>query len=624
MKSFFSYIISFITLLNSISFGQTVEQKNVNLYTVDLVNIQKDKVQVTLITPKIQKQSIVYHFPKIVPGTYSNDDYGRYISNFKAFDSNGKELKVIKQGLNSYKILKAKKLFKINYTVDDTWDSPEIKGEYIFEPAGTNINQNNIFAINTHGFIGYFEQLKHFKSKITFLRPNNFYGSSSTIDIKTENNSDTFSYNNYMEMVDAPIMYCKPDTSVLKIGGAEVLISVYSPNNKVTSKEIAKNIETLLEAQKKYLGDTLPIKKYAFLIILSDSVKHAYGALEHSFSSFYYLPEGDAEELSQTIKDVCAHEFFHIVTPLNIHSEEIENFDYNAPKMSEHLWLYEGMTEYAAGHMQAKYGLISIDKYLEIIRNKITNMLNDFDDHLPFTEMSKEVLIKHKKQYSNVYEKGALIGLCLDIKLRELTNGKYGTQDMMKDLSKVYGKNKAFKDNELFDKIIEITKQPSLKEFFDKYVSGSHSLPINEIFNSVGIDYHKSKIEKVLSLGFDEKALDLNTTTQMIYIKNFEQLNLFGKKLGLKQNDEFVSLNGESLALKDFGNTIKKIYGTLKIGEKITLVVNRKNENNSTKQQTLVAEIEETNIALENVLEMNIQSTEAQKQLLKYWLSPIY
>jgi predicted metalloprotease with PDZ domain len=46
--------------------------------------------------------------------------------------------------------------------------------------------------------------------------------------------------------------------------------------------------------------------------------------------------------------DVVSHEFFHIVTPLSIHSKEIQDFDYNDPKMSQHLWMYEGVTEYFA------------------------------------------------------------------------------------------------------------------------------------------------------------------------------------------------------------------------------------------------------------------------------------
>jgi hypothetical protein len=98
------------------------------------------------------------------------------------------------------------------------------------------------------------------------------------------------------------------------------------------------------------LGGDLPVDKYAFLIYTDD--KYGYsggeGALEHSYCSMYYYPERDEKQLADEFVDPCAHEFFHIITPLTIHSEEIQNFDFNDPKMSRHLWLYEGSTEYHA------------------------------------------------------------------------------------------------------------------------------------------------------------------------------------------------------------------------------------------------------------------------------------
>jgi predicted metalloprotease with PDZ domain len=42
------------------------------------------------------------------------------------------------------------------------------------------------------------------------------------------------------------------------------------------------------------------------------------------------------------------HMNFSYRTPLSIHSKEIQDFDYNDPKMSQHLWMYEGVTEYFA------------------------------------------------------------------------------------------------------------------------------------------------------------------------------------------------------------------------------------------------------------------------------------
>lgn len=139
--------------------------------------------------------------------------------------------------------------------------------------------------------------------------------------------------------------------------------------------------------------------------------------------------------MAQTIRDIAAHEFFHILTPLNIHSEQIHDFDYIQPEMSKHLWLYEGVTEYAAGHMQVKYGLMDLPTYLDVLRSKMANA-SSYQDLLPFTQMSEEVLEKYQDQYGNVYEKGALIGLCLDIALLKHSGGKYNLQQLMRDLAK--------------------------------------------------------------------------------------------------------------------------------------------------------------------------------------------
>ena len=62
-----------------------------------------------------------------------------------------------KKNVNQYQIKNAGKLTRITYQVDDTWDSPEIDGEYVFEPAGTSFQNDTLFALNTHGFLGYFK-----------------------------------------------------------------------------------------------------------------------------------------------------------------------------------------------------------------------------------------------------------------------------------------------------------------------------------------------------------------------------------------------------------------------------------------------------------------------------------
>lgn len=620
MKFQSSVLLALLFCLNT--FAQKATQNNNYQFFIDLTKVQNDKLEVSLITPKISKDEVIYNMPKIVPGTYANYDFGRYVSNFKAFDAAGKALSVDKLDKNSYKIKGAKGLAKITYLVDDTWDSPEIEGEYVFEPAGTNIDDNKLFAINTHGFIGYFDDMKRQTYEVTFTKPKGFYGATSLVATKSNAQNDTFTTSNYNDLVDAPIMYCQPDTTILKVGGADILISVFSPNKKATSAEIADNVKTLLEAQKEYLGGTLPIKKYAFVIVLSDNLKNgSYGALEHSYSSFYYLPEASSDELSQTVKDVCSHEFFHIVTPLSIHSHEIGEFDFNKPKMSKHLWMYEGMTEYAAGHMQMKYNLIDLPMYLNMLKSKISNMNDRYKDDIPFTVMSADVLEKYKDQYQNVYEKGALIGLCLDVRLRQLSGGKYGTQNLMRDLSKYYGKEKSFNDEELFDKIAEVTKLPEIRQFFAKYVEGKEPLPIQETLKSVGIDYLKSRKKKEKTLGFSVYNLGINPETKGIFIIDEDGVDELGKKLGFKAGDELVTLNGQKLDLTTFRTTRSEFMANAKEGDEMNYVVMRKDGDKKVETKLsgklFIPEVEE-----KNILTPIDNPTEEQIKLQTAWLVP--
>lgn len=588
-------------------------------YSVDLTKVDNDKLEVTLINPKIDTDEITFRLPKTVPGTYSTDDYGRYLSDFKAFDSKGNQLTANKLDVNSYTIKDAKKLHKISYKIDDTWDSPEIKGTKIFEPTGSDIVANKEYSINTHCFFGYFDGMKQVPYQVTFTKPNGFYGATSMVAKSSTATTDVFEMNNYMDLVDAPILYTQPDTTVLKIGGTDILVSVYSPNKMANSKEIAANINTLLNAQKEYLGGKLPIKKYAFLIVLSDSkTMTSFGALEHSYSSFYYLPEGTSEALSQTVKDVASHEFFHIVTPLNIHSEEIGNFDYNNPKMSKHLWMYEGLTEYAAGHMQAKYELITLSKYLDMLRQKITTM-KSMKDNLPFTEMSANVLDKYKNQYINVYNKGALIGLCLDIKLRQLSEGKYGTQNLMQDLSKTYGKTVSFKDDELFDKITTFT-YPEIRQFFATYVEGKEPLPLTDILQSVGIEYTAEATVKQASLG--GIAIGFNQSTNRLKVANIDKVNDFGKAMGYKANDELVSINGQAMEMMSIQAIMNEYSANTKEGETVTVEVARKNAEGKEEIIKLSAPAILVETKQKNVLRLTENPTAEQLKLRNFWLKP--
>lgn len=474
-----------------------IETKTAYRCFIDLTKVHDDKLTVMVYLPKSTSETVEYRMPRIVPGTYSVYDFGRFVSNFTAFDNKGKKLPVTQTDKNGWQIEDATSLTMVTYDVDDTWDDKDNKN-FIFEPAGTNIQPDTNFTINTFGFFGYLKDRKEIPYELHVTKPMGFYASTGAADLKTGPTNDVLKFSTYHDLADSPIMYCKPDTTWLTVGNSKILVSVFSPNKKADSKTLGADIKQILEAQRNYLGGNLPVKKYAFIINLYKgyfSRSGSYGALEHSYSSFYFLPEMQANTLAQTVRDISAHEFFHIVTPLNIHSEEIQNFDYDKPKMSAHLWLYEGVTEYSATHVQIKYGLMELPDYLDVLLEKVRNM-GTYNDSVPFTTMSLGCLDKYEDQYQNVYEKGALIGLCLDIKLRALSDGKYGIQNLMADLAKKYGKNTPFKDDLLFDEIAKLT-HPEIGTFLKDHVGGNKPLPLKEVFDLVGLTYSNEQYKQV-------------------------------------------------------------------------------------------------------------------------------
>jgi len=617
---------SLLTILSLIICLFSIAQKNdpasTYIFNIDLVHVSDDKVKVELLTPKITKTEITYHLPKIVPGTYSEDDFGRYIEQFSAVDKKGNSLRVTKAYVNSWTISNADKLYKISYLVNDSYDDGVTK-QVIFEPAGSNIQKDTNYVINNQCFLGYFDDMKNMTYEVNIQHPSNMYGSTALTDMDSRSTNDKFVVESYNRIVDNPFMYDEPDTTVIKVGNTDVLISVYSPTKQVTSAFLAKKLSTLLQAQGKYLGGKLPVDKYAFIIYL-DTKKVGYsrgeGALEHSYCSMYYYPERPADQLGDEFVDHAAHEFFHIITPLTIHSEEIQYFDFNHPKMSEHLWLYEGSTEYHAHMVQVKYGLITPDQLLTVLTGKITLSKNQFNDTVPFTTMSSQILGAYKNQFINVYQKGALINMCLDIKLLQLSHGKYGIMNLIHDLSNKYGKQKGFKDDELFGEITKLT-YPEIGQFLDTYVGGSQPLPLAEVFNIVGVNYQPEVETKDSTFSMGRVGTGINSDGK-VFISDTAGMNSLGYELGWHKDDEWVSINGKEVSAPNARNIINDIYKSAKPGDDLTIKVMRKNADGKAEPVELKGHMMKFPVRKFHVLSFNDRLTDEQQMLRDAWLKP--
>lgn len=575
--------ISTLSIIHAQADVHTTGNEPRTIAKIDLTKATSEhKLMVEVQPPPINSSKVKYYMPKIVPGTYVINNFGRFVSDFSAIDREGKPLSVNRIDTNIWEISGAETLDKIIYRVEDTYNSESVP--VVFEPTGTCIDSGKVFMLNNYTLIGYFEGCKDLPYTVSITRPEGFYGATSMPLNSTIGNTDYYNPVNYFDLHDNPMMYAIPDTASVMVNNTKVLLSVYSPNKKITASYLAEHTRELFKAQGEYLGGELPTEKYSVLVYLSDAgfKSNAAGALEHFKSTTFCYPEITNEEFIQPFRDVVAHEFFHIVTPLGIHSEEIGNFDFINPVMSKHLWLYEGSTEYYSIHVQVKHGIITPEQYFNKVQQKMYFSMLYLNDTLPFTELSKGALDKYKSQYINVYQKGALINMCLDLYLIKLSEGKYGLQNLKTELGKKFGPDVAFNDEELFDIITEMT-YPEIREFFRMYVEGNKKIPYRQFLEYAGYEYFdkvKTKVPAMIGA-----ALEFGEGGSLEVVEVYD----FGKELGLKIGDRVIAVNGKEVNAHSLRFVSRDFEKTVKEGDDVEITVMRKSNGASLVKKVLKA-----------------------------------
>jgi len=205
---------------------------------------------------------------------------------------------------------------------------------------------------------------------------------------------------------------------------------------------------------------------------------------------------------------------------------------------------------------QINQGLITADEFYQRMASKIQNS-STLNDTMPFTEMSANVLVApYKEQYLNVYEKGALIGMCIDIIIREKSNGERGILDLMKKLSKEYGPTKPFNDEDLFAKITALT-YPEVGEFLKLYVAGSTPIPYEVYFGKMGVTKTKVTIPGNPFLKDQSTPyITINPNNKEIVVIPNTDLNDFMNSLGLKGGDVILAINDKAYNLDNIYDMI--------------------------------------------------------------------
>ena len=532
-------------------------------FYVNLNDRDDDLFKVTLVPEKLTDQNNTYQFASTAPGTYQTMDIGRFVRSFQAYDENGNELDSKQISTNQWELEEPAKTKKIVYTVAETWDNP-VQEHQIYPMCGTSLEKDHAL-INGQCVFGYFHGMQKTPIKIKLDYPKEWQaGTALSLDKDGYYDAPDYDY-----VVDSPILLGNLTKATTKIENTSVEVYTYSKTGKVSSDQLLILLEDILTATSQFTQG-LPVSRYTFLFHFEN---FSAGAWEHNLSSEYVFSESPLEgNVAKEIKSVAAHEFYHVITPLNIHSELVGNFNFEKSTMSQHIWLYEGVTEWASDILQLRDYLISLDEYLADTKTKL--IINDnYDPTISLVDLSLNST-ERQDQYGNIYQKGAIVGCLLDIRLLELSKGKKGLREVLNQLYKDYGVNKAFSEKDFFNDFVNRT-YPEMSDFINKYIKGTEKLPVAEYFGKLGIEYKEfvgvdsSKISLGFGIGMKDNKFIVTRVENPL-------------PDGIRTLDFITKVNGEEVTLQN-AQTKFAFMRNMKVGDSFELTIERNGEQKEIK-----------------------------------------
>lgn len=535
----------------------------------DLNRIIDDRLLVTVGLPNLDQTTATFVFPVITPGTYEFNAWHRLVHDFSAYDEGGLELPVGLSADSQFVLEDARRTRYVSYWIDDSFDVADSTVQ-VFHPAGTDF-EDSIFVLNHSGIIGYIDGMQNRPFTVDVKRPSYLY-CATTLDVKVRTDtSDEYVAQSYDALVDGPVLYSVADTATIMVNGTKILVALAHHTSDKLAPEYANVLKKVTSAIHNFLG-ALPVDRYAFLIYLynGDTVNIRYlhsaqGALEHNFSSLYFWRYS---KRAVGLRDVAGHEFLHTLVPLNLHSEEIDVFNFRTPAMSDHIWLYEGVTEYFAEQALLRDSITSAKVFTKIIERWATAFF-----HLPDTfnliRFSRDVLKPENQQiYPLIYLYGPLNALLLDVVLRDSSKGRLGLLELVQLLMQHYGQAKPFKDEDLFS-VIGRVSTPEAQSYCERYINGDARLPVKEILARIGLTYTDSVNVDQLTFGV-RYSRESNDSTIIIYPDSLNPLGVHAGDILLKLNNvkpDFTSYG--SYAVLFYPETDTTITVTVKRGDDV-------------------------------------------------------
>jgi predicted metalloprotease with PDZ domain len=364
----------------------------------------------------------------------------------------------------------------------------------------------------------------------------------------------------------------------------------------------------IVREQNRVFGPP-PFDRYVFLYHFRDGIGGR--GLEHLNSTDIVMPYSAIKAQPLLAASVTSHEYVHLWNVKRIRPAELGPFDYTGIVRSKALWFCEGGTSYFGDRGLVRSGIWSEDTYFAHLAEEITTLQNNPDRKATSIEKASQV-VWDRKDWPRVdyYNKGELLTLLIDLKIRTASEGRKTVDDAVRLLNDRYvvGPSKngkgpigvGYPEDGILRSLNEVTGG-DWKDFYDRYISGVEELPYEEILTASGL-HVTLDVARLPDLG----GADLRGTFIVLV-----PLGSDAEKAGIKTADRVTSINGAEVTRTN----VRDELGKFAVGEEVKIKLLRGTD--PVEASVKVGSHERTSCRVRR----QESPTEAQKKLLTGWLT---
>lgn len=381
----------------------------------------------------------------------------------------------------------------INYAV--FWDSPG--------PFASQLNDEHAF-INPAMVLMYVPQRRAERISLSLADIPKDWRVASPLTASllgpSPDRTHQLSASSYDVLADSPIEVGRFQSFEVEGGPHPISAVVHGDNWK--QADVEATLRKICAYELQLMG-AAPFDRYLFVLHIGKGAAGAGGGMEHANATAINVSSG------QTLSGVAAHEFFHLWNVKRIRPASLEPIDYTREQYTRALWFAEGVTSTYGRYTEVRSGLWSKQDFYSDLAGQINELESRPANRWQSAEQSSLDAWLEKYNYYNgpdfsvsYYTKGQVLGLLLDILIRDRTNNEKSLDDVMRKMNNDFAKkNRFYRDSLDIRLTAEAVAGGSFADFFQNYVAHAEPLPYAEILSKAGLLLKQQEVARP-ELGF--------------------------------------------------------------------------------------------------------------------------